>query len=311
MPGNLGTTRQTNDSHPSPSQQLQVQHGGGNDSPKEKKTNRGANIPETASARLLWAINAHPKSIAELAELPTELVERAIMYAESAPGIESIAGWVVDALRRHRDEHWPIPRLRTRHCGEQIEVQTLMNSAYGDLFRLGSDLSDIDCGATTPERVQSGVQVDTQEHGLGRAQPDTGVPAPNAQSASASSTSRPDAHGPAQSDARPQPTRSWSPEELTRLVCEELSLRCERAYHMLIRRLHVQVMDDRTIVRCASPADRVVVMSALMGVLRWVIADLGLPAMIQMTDGVPPASISEQREAGARSHPAKGLPSTV
>jgi hypothetical protein len=311
MPENQGTTRQTSDSPPSPPQQIKVKHSGGSDSPKEKKTKEDASIPETASARLLWAINAHPKSIAELAELPPELVERAIMYAESVPGIASVPGWVVDALRRHRDEHWPIPRLRTRHSGEQIDVQALLSGTYGDLFRLGSDLSDVDCHVTNPERVQPDVQIDTQEHGSGRAQPGASAPAPNAQSVSASPMSHPDARGPAQSDARLQPTQSRSPEELTRLVCEELSLRCERAYHMLIRRLRVQVMDNRTVVRCASPADRVALMTALMGVLRWVIADLGLPATVHVTDGAPPAPTSEQGRAGARGQPAQSLPSAV
>jgi hypothetical protein len=297
MPGNLGTTRQTSDPSPNPSQQLQAKHSGGSDSPKEKKTNGGADIPETASARLLWAINAHPRSITELAELPTELVERAIAYAESAPGIESIPGWVVDALRRHRDEHWPIPQLRTRHCGEQIDVQKLMSGAYSDLFRLGSDLAALDGSIPDPERVQPGVQVDTQEHGSDRAQP--GAPAPGASPDSVSSTGCPGAQRPAQSDSQLQPSRSRSREELTRLVCEELSLRCERAYHTLIRRLQIQVIGDRTVVRCASPADRIVVMSALMGVLRWVIADLELPATIHMTDGAPPVRANGQGEAGA------------
>ena len=93
---------------------MRRQRGGGGDHHAKKEIDRGAAQPETESARLLRSINAFPSSIEELADMPAELVGRAIAYAESEPGIESVPGWVVEALRRHRDEGWPIPEPRTR-----------------------------------------------------------------------------------------------------------------------------------------------------------------------------------------------------
>ena len=80
--------------------------------------------------------------------MPVELVG-AIAYAESEPGIESVAGWVVEALRRHRDEGWPIPTPRTRQLGltgrdRPIDIETYTSGAYGDLFRCGSDISGLE-----------------------------------------------------------------------------------------------------------------------------------------------------------------------
>lgn len=92
--------------------------------------------------------------------MPPEQVGGAIAYAESEPGIASIAGWVVDALRRHRDEGWPIPKVR-KQGGSCIDVEAVMNGPYGDLFRRGSDLSDLaelDIGLVPPDdpsRVQA------------------------------------------------------------------------------------------------------------------------------------------------------------
>jgi hypothetical protein len=276
MPGNLGIYREI--SEPPPAQQLQIQRGGGSDSSKEKRTNGSAHVPDTASAKLLLAINAHPTSIAELAELPADLVMQAIAYAKVAPGIESIPGWVVDALRRHRDERWPIPQIRSKHYDERINAQEVLSGAYGDLFRLGSDLADLDDFAPDRERVQPDVQIDIQEQGSGYVQPGA-LPDP------VSSASGPGKQPPAPNNPQPQLDLNRSAEDLTRLVREDLVMRCERSQHKIIRRLQVQVIDDRTVVRCASPADRIVVMSTLMGVLRWVIADLGLPADIRVTDG--------------------------
>src|SRR5262245_35587456 len=134
---------------------------GGRGPQLDKRTNQKANHPETESARLLRSINAFPSSIAELADMPAELVGGAIAYAESEPGIESIAGWVVEALRRHRDEGWSIPAPRTRRSGltsrdRPLDVETYTSGAYGDLFRLGSDTTGLDDsypGAEQGERV--------------------------------------------------------------------------------------------------------------------------------------------------------------
>lgn len=125
--------------------------GGGIVTPKEKRSSRGIELPDTEAARFLWSIHAHPTSIVELATTPEDLVEGAIANAQSEPGIESIPGWVVDALRRHRDEGWPIPQVRTKKRGGYIDVQEIMSGKYGDIFRLGSDLTDLDSSSNDPE----------------------------------------------------------------------------------------------------------------------------------------------------------------
>jgi hypothetical protein len=146
MAGTPGILREKSDSPPNPPT---LSGGGGRDHQPNKRTNQEASEPETEAARLLRSINAFPSSIEELANLPVELVGRAIAYAESEPGIESIPGWVVEALRRHRDEGWPIPSPRTRQIGtvsrdRPIDIEKYTSGAYGDLFRLGSDTTGLD-----------------------------------------------------------------------------------------------------------------------------------------------------------------------
>jgi DnaA-like protein len=140
---------------PNPPARSEILCGGG-DCAEAKKTKLGIEQPATEAARLLWEIGAHPTSILELAHSPPEQVGGAIAYAGSEPGITSIAGWVVDALRRHRDEGWPIPRKRTRQ-EEPLDVEQYIGGAYGDLFRRGSDLADPDA-ALVPPAIQAPAQ---------------------------------------------------------------------------------------------------------------------------------------------------------
>src|SRR3712207_7984836 len=58
------------------------------------------------------------------------LVGRAIVYAEAEPGIESVPGWVVEALRRHRDEGWPIPAPRTQQNRSEEHTSELQSRQY-------------------------------------------------------------------------------------------------------------------------------------------------------------------------------------
>jgi hypothetical protein len=92
--------------------------------------------------------------------MPSEQVGGAIAYAKS----EALGpGWVVTALRRHRDEGWPIPQLRKRGNGSgPIDIEEYMNGEYGDLFRRGSDLSDFDWHSGSSELVQPGGQTCAQ-----------------------------------------------------------------------------------------------------------------------------------------------------
>jgi len=74
--------------------------------------------------------------------MPSEQVGGALAYAKS----EDLGpGWVVTALRRHRDEGWPIPQPRKRANPETpIDIEQYIGGAYGDLFMRGSDLSGLD-----------------------------------------------------------------------------------------------------------------------------------------------------------------------
>jgi hypothetical protein len=104
----------------------------------------------------------------------------AIAYAQSEPNIESVPGWVVEALRRHRDEGWPIPQVRKRANPETpIDVERYIGGEYGDLFMRGSDLAGLDASdrelaqtggqpsaqGTVPNLVQMGAGIATQEDG--------------------------------------------------------------------------------------------------------------------------------------------------
>src|SRR5205814_5302139 len=109
------------------------------------------------------------------------LVGRAIAYAESEPGIESVPGWVVEALRRNRDEGWPIPAPRTRQIGmtgrdRPIDVEQYTNGAYSDLFRRGSDTSGLeDCFVEREEGAiglpSAGAMVQASEESAVQAEP--------------------------------------------------------------------------------------------------------------------------------------------
>lgn len=63
-------------------------------------------VPDTAAARLLAAINVHPRQQAELASLAAELVEAAIADARARADVRDLAGWVVALLRARRDHGW-------------------------------------------------------------------------------------------------------------------------------------------------------------------------------------------------------------
>jgi hypothetical protein len=176
LPTRAGTPGILSETSDSPSNlPTHGQRGGGGDHRANKDISPRTTRPETASARLLQSIHAFPSTIKELADMPAELVGRAIAYAESEPGIESIPGWVIEALRRQRDEGWPIPQVRTRHGSGCIDVQEIMGGKYGDLFRLGSDLTDLDCSLTGPELGGAGAQTTAQDLTLNRTLPGAGA----------------------------------------------------------------------------------------------------------------------------------------
>jgi len=172
MAGTPGIQSETSDYPPNPP--TRRHGGGGGDQHASKEIDSRTARPETQSAKLLQSINAFPSSIEELATMPVELVGGAIAYAQAEPGIESIPGWVVEALRRHRDEGWPIPQPRKRANPETpIDVERYIGGEYGDLFMRGSDLSDLD--DTDRELVQTGGQTCAQGTAPNLVQPGAGV----------------------------------------------------------------------------------------------------------------------------------------
>ena len=149
LPTIRGTQRDSQESRNlPPNPPARDQRGGGAISSKER-SNREIELPDTEAARVLFSFGVNdPNCLVELSTTQIEQVGGAICYAQS----EDLGpGWVVTALRRHRDEGWPIPRVRTRHRAECIDVQETLSGKYGDLFRLGGDLTDLDGTLTDPE----------------------------------------------------------------------------------------------------------------------------------------------------------------
>lgn len=66
-------------------------------------------LPETPTAKLLQELGARPASIRELCHIDSGPVEGIIAYGRSRGDVRSLAGWVVQALREHRDHGWTPP----------------------------------------------------------------------------------------------------------------------------------------------------------------------------------------------------------
>jgi hypothetical protein len=256
---------------------MRRQRGGGGDHHANKEIDRGAAQPEIESARLLRSINAFPSSIAELADIPAELVGRAIAYAEAEPGIASIPGWVIEALRRHRDEGWPIPAPRTRQLGltgrdRPIDIEQYTSGAYGDLFRRGSDTSGLeDCFVEHEDGAfgspSAGVLAPAPEESHGQGEPFIDIGPAIAE---------------AQSPADCPPPES-ADDALTREVQAELRMRCGRQRGRVIEGLRVHVAGGTTLIICATCADLDIVQRELIGALQHILARLGVPPQLVFT----------------------------
>jgi hypothetical protein len=288
----IGISQESRESRDSPPYPPTRDSGGGGVITSTKEENRRIALPNTESAHALFSIGVNdPDCLVELSTLPFEQVGGAIRYAES----EALGpGWIVTALRRHRDEGWPIPKLRSRRGGSGgIDVASVMNGPYSDLFRLGSDMSDL----TTPRRSEQ-VQISTPSR---QAMQGAGVLHPGASLA----VPRPPATA---SAAAPRPAPVWrSAVELTQELRSRLCMGCDRSYHRVIEGLHVHLADNITVIHCASLSDRLRVLEALMGALRAITAELGLPPTIRVTDAAPPPE-EQTRVVG---QPASGVSSTA
>ncbi len=272
----MGTSRNQEESPPNPP--AQPHWGGGGDHQASKKIDYGATQPETESAWLLRSINAFPSSIEELADMPVELIGGAIAYAQSEPGIESIPGWVVEALRKHRDEGWPIPAPRTKQIGmtgrdRPIDIGKYTSGAYGDLFRLGSDLTGLD--SSCPD-LEEGAHVP----------PDAGAPVQAPEETLVPCGQFIAAQGAADGEngiADPVRRTGSADEALTRQVQAELMMRRGRQCGQVIERLMVHVAGGTTLIICATFEDMAIVQNELIGALQRILMRLGAPLQLVFT----------------------------
>jgi len=289
----MGTPRNQEESPPTPPARRQ---GGGGDHPADQEINCGAARPETASARLLLSINAFPSSIEELATMPVELVGQSIAYAESEPGIESIPGWVVEALRRHRDEGWPIPVPRTRQNGlagrdRPIDVEKYTSGAYGDLFRRGSDTSGLDDSSVDR---QEGAFVSPSADALAKSLEESYV-----RGEAFTDTNAAIAEAGPSADCLPPESAD---DAITRQIQAELRLRCGRQRGRVIEGLRFHRADDTTVIICAMFADMDIVQRELIGALQHILGRLGAPPQLVFTTRAGWEARSA-RDGNARSRP--------
>ncbi|MDQ2996824.1 MAG: hypothetical protein M3R61_07195, partial [Chloroflexota bacterium] len=229
--------------------------------------------PETESARLLRSIHAFPSSIEEFADMPADLVGGAIAYAESEPGIESIPGWVIEALRRHRDEGWPIPAPRKRGRQEQpLDVDQYIGGAYGDLFRRGSDTSGMeDCFVEREECAlglpSAGVLAQAPDESTLHGEPCAKTAAAIVEADTPADCLRPES----------------ADDKLTREIQAELRLRCGRQRGRVIDGLRVHVAVSASLIICATFADLDVVQHELIGAIQCLLVRLGAPPQLVFT----------------------------
>jgi hypothetical protein len=184
---------------------------------------------------------------------------------------------VVEALRRYRDEGWPIPEPRTRQIGmtgrdRPIDIEQYTSGAYGDLFRRGSDTSGLeDCfvereaGAFIPPNADALEQPPEETHAQG--QPFTAMDAAIAE---------------VESPAECLLLES-ADDALTREVQAELRMRCGRQRGRVIEGLRVHIASGTTLIICATFADLDIVQRELIGALQRILEPLGAPAQLVFT----------------------------
>jgi hypothetical protein len=294
MTGRSSDSQESRETPPNPPTHEQCS-GGGSIRTSEKRTEGIAQI-DTEAARRLFAFGVNdPDCLADLATMPFEQVGGAIAYAES----EDLGpGWVVTALRRHRDEGWPLPQIRKAHRVDScIDVAETL-AKYGDLFRLGSDTSGLPNSMLEQRSPPSAALMPSQPANLVRPGVHTPAqgPPPNFVRERAAAVTQ----GPP-----PQRVAYRSAAELTELLRDRLFAQHDRYYHPLIRGLQVRVAETTTIIHCATLSDRLAVLDVLLGVLRHLCTELGLPRAIRVTEQPPPPDSEPPK---GNDPPTNGLP---
>ena len=140
---------------------------GGDDSSSTKRR-AGKNQPEKGS-QVAALDQCLPKSVEELANLPIELVERAIVYAKTEPGLQAyqVSRRGAQAISRRRMANTRAAHRQIGITGRDrpIDGETYTSGTYGDLFRLGSDTN--------------GLKIALSSTTMARGAPRTGVLAPS------------------------------------------------------------------------------------------------------------------------------------
>lgn len=188
--------------------------------------------------------------------MPPALVERVIAYARAEPGIESVPGWVVETLRRSRDEGWSLPAPRTLQNDvyrqeRRIDVEKYTGGVYGDLFRRGGDISGLGDSAHDFAKVEIVQSADV----------------PPAFDEDRVSAALPFQEG-------------VCDEAVTRQVQAELLVCCGRRYRQVIGGLAIQVANGTTLLICATPDDMRLVQYDLMGAIHPLLRGLGAPEQV-------------------------------
>jgi hypothetical protein len=284
MPGTQAILSERSDPPPNPP--ARTPGGGGRDQHTNKQSEHEehqaeieASLPETESARLLRSIGAFPSSIEELADLSAELVGAAIAYAEAEPGISSVPGWVVEALRRHRDQGWPIPEPRTKRlgmmAGDAMDVSAYLGGAYGDLFRLGSDLTGLaESELSAPTRTEDEANDPSSTRGASGELFHQGIELTNRDSSACAQEEHAlgvSAHSTAAGTVLDEQLRA------------ELLAQCGRRYRPVIAGLEARTAGSTTVLICANVSDMGVVQNELLGAIHGILARLGAPIHVVCT----------------------------
>ncbi|HEU4327549.1 MAG TPA: hypothetical protein VFS21_30700 [Roseiflexaceae bacterium] len=196
------------------------------------------------------------------------------------PSADQLARWAARAAAQ-------IPRERWSDDTVGRAVRT-----YGDLFRRGSDTTDLDAVMTSSDDVAPGVN----DAPAALLHPGANMHAPHDDGNPDLGSKTPlEQHGVGAPVPLAEVARSF---ELARQVRVLLRQRCDPSYHSVLTRLQIAVGDGVTEVRCATIGDRSVVEGVLMVALSAILAEVGLPPpTVAAPQVAPPARPPDPRRA--------------
>ncbi len=153
-----------------------------------------------------------------------------------------------------------------------IDIEKYTSGAYGDLFRRGSDTTDL-----------NDFYLDTEQGYL--ASPDAGAPAQFPEENFVQPGQRIGAHGAIdEANGTADSLRTESADEaLTHQIQAELMLRCGRRYGRVIEGLRVHVAGGTSLIICATFEDMSLIQRELIGAIHRILAVLGAPPQLVFT----------------------------